>query len=530
MTLPSLAESGSLLLQRRTAAEQARLQLGRIPRRVLQFWDRQPPQQIHKLLEHNRRLVQSAGAEYVFFDADAARAFIAAHATQEVLDAYDIAPHPAMKCDVFRLCHVWKEGGYYVDADLALRNRVEDMFDLRGDCVVFQWDSRDLTNCCNWLFGARAGDPLLESALRETAASILNACRINPDAALKNILSVSGPGIFTRSIAKGMRTLVENACSHQIRLNVQTVSFAHKLIQLGPAFLGEPLDYKLDGDTRHWSTAGEGTADDGPAAAPLPAAPHLLSAADPRPAALAMNPQLKIQDNGQHNLLSVPQDQEGQLSIVVNGSHNRVTIGAGCRISNLRINIRGDHCRIEIGPGCVLAGEFICRDHHTSLIVGEKTTMMGSKITMHEPGTIRIGMDCMFAGEIRMDTSDMHSIVDVASGERLNPPGDIEIGDHVWLAFGVYVLKGVSIGRDCVIGTRAVVADDIPAQSLAVGVPARVVRSGVSWDRRRLPWKGMDEAQALRGEAPSAPVPDTAAKKPAMAQAFSWLRGRKPGG
>ncbi|MCX8228287.1 MAG: acyltransferase, partial [Sulfitobacter sp.] len=105
----------------------------------------------------------------------------------------------------------------------------------------------------------------------------------------------------------------------------------------------------------------------------------------------------------------------------------------------------------------------------------------------HESGTITLGDDCMLSGDITMDVSDMHSILDVESGIRINPPRDILIGDHVWLAQGVRIMKGSQIGQDCIIGSRALVCSSIPANSLAVGTPARVVRSGVTWDRRRIP-------------------------------------------
>jgi maltose O-acetyltransferase len=52
----------------------------------------------------------------------------------------------------------------------------------------------------------------------------------------------------------------------------------------------------------------------------------------------------------------------------------------------------------------------------------------------------------------------------------------VEIGPRVYLGAGTVVLPGVRIGEDCIIGAHAVVARDVEPRSLAVGVPARVIR------------------------------------------------------
>jgi acetyltransferase-like isoleucine patch superfamily enzyme len=230
---------------------------------------------------------------------------------------------------------------------------------------------------------------------------------------------------------------------------------------------------------------------------------------------------MNLQNNGERNVIQVSDDLVGTLNIVVNGNDNIVRIGARCRSNNLRIDVRANHGLIEVGDACVLAGEFTLRDHRTQLRVGERTTMMGTKITMHEAGCISIGEDCMFAGEVRMDTSDMHSILDASTGERLNPPADIEIETHVWIGFGVYLLKGIRIGSNSVIGAQSVVARDIPPNSVAVGVPARVVRSGVTWDRRRLAVGPGTKAQRESG----AKVPELESMRlDWMGRAAQWLR------
>lgn len=72
------------------------------------------------------------------------------------------------------------------------------------------------------------------------------------------------------------------------------------------------------------------------------------------------------------------------------------------------------------------------------------------------------------------------------SYERLDVPimnqemvskGEQTIGDNVWLGANVIVLDGVDVGRECVIGAGAVVTKSVPDYSIAVGVPARVIRS-----------------------------------------------------
>ena len=88
----------------------------------------------------------------------------------------------------------------------------------------------------------------------------------------------------------------------------------------------------------------------------------------------------------------------------------------------------------------------------------------------------------MFSGFIDIRTSDNHGIIDEAN-QRLNYPHSIKIGNHVWIGQRSIVLKGTQIGDNSVVGAGAIVSKDIPANAIAAGVPAKVVKTGVNWVR-----------------------------------------------
>jgi len=198
---------------------------------------------------------------------------------------------------------------------------------------------------------------------------------------------------------------------------------------------------------------------------------------------------VEILDTGLNNQVDIDPSAvlPDGVKIVISGGNNHLVIGAGTTLGGGLIEIRNHESSVKIGENCRLTGTFRCRAIATHIRIGDHTTMMMAHISLYEAGIIAIGENCMLSGDITMDVSDMHSILDSQTGERLNPARDILIGDHVWLAQGVRIMKGAQIGQDCIIGSRSMVLGTIPANSVAVGSPARVIRSGVTWDRRRIP-------------------------------------------
>lgn len=89
---------------------------------------------------------------------------------------------------------------------------------------------------------------------------------------------------------------------------------------------------------------------------------------------------------------------------------------------------------------------------------------------------ITIGNDVMFGPNVQLLTPN-HPIDPERRRAKLESAKPIAIHDNVWLGGGVIVLGGVTIGENSIVGAGAVVTKDIPANVIAVGNPARVVRS-----------------------------------------------------
>ena len=94
-------------------------------------------------------------------------------------------------------------------------------------------------------------------------------------------------------------------------------------------------------------------------------------------------------------------------------------------------------------------------------------------------GPVTIGSDVMMGPEVVIYTKghchDRTDITMIEQGDDETKP--VTIGNDVWIGRRVMIMPGVTIGNGCIIGAGAVVTKDIPDFSVAVGVPAVVVKS-----------------------------------------------------
>jgi maltose O-acetyltransferase len=126
-----------------------------------------------------------------------------------------------------------------------------------------------------------------------------------------------------------------------------------------------------------------------------------------------------------------------------------------------------------VGPGVTIRTPFRCEYGNVSIGPG---TFINFGCVMLDVARITIGADCEIATNVQLLTAT-HPVEPEPRRAGWEYGAPIVIGDNVWLGGGVIVCPGVSIGDDTVVGAGAVVTRDLPAGVVAVGSPARVLRS-----------------------------------------------------
>jgi len=113
-----------------------------------------------------------------------------------------------------------------------------------------------------------------------------------------------------------------------------------------------------------------------------------------------------------------------------------------------------------------------------SIHIGNQTAFnLGVHINASGGGRIMMGSHCLIGPGVVMRTAN-HSFPkwDVNIQEQGHDPADIIIEDNCWIGANVVILGGVRIGTGAVIGAGAVVTKNIPSMTVAVGVPAKVIK------------------------------------------------------
>ncbi|MBK7821227.1 MAG: sugar O-acetyltransferase [Tessaracoccus sp.] len=122
-------------------------------------------------------------------------------------------------------------------------------------------------------------------------------------------------------------------------------------------------------------------------------------------------------------------------------------------------------------------------DYGENISIGERVFVNYNLMAL-DVAAITIGDDCQLGPNVQLLTPT-HPIAPTPRRDKLEAALPITLGANVWLGGGVIVCPGVTIGDNSVIGAGSVVTRDIPANVVAVGNPARVVRKIADDDAAR---------------------------------------------
>jgi acetyltransferase-like isoleucine patch superfamily enzyme len=144
----------------------------------------------------------------------------------------------------------------------------------------------------------------------------------------------------------------------------------------------------------------------------------------------------------------------------------------------------GKRLELEIGKrGAIRFGRFTwigdgtkIRCHEGVVEIGAKT-VLGQECTISAYKQVCIGEQCVVADRAMFIDFD-HGVTEVErpirkQGIYMRP---VQVGSNVWIGYGACVLRGARVGDNAVLGTYTVVTKDVPANAVAGGLPARVIR------------------------------------------------------
>jgi len=192
---------------------------------------------------------------------------------------------------------------------------------------------------------------------------------------------------------------------------------------------------------------------------------------------------MNIQDKGSNNEIKT-ESVLGSVNIEMAGDGNKIHIGPNVRVQSAEIIFRGNGSSILIEDNCRFGNLRVIIQDSAKIIIGRNSTIEQTYLLARDGRMITLGEDCMISFQTDFRTSDAHGIYDKDSRQLLNFPGDIVIGNHVWIGQGCWISKNTIINSGAVIGAKTMVQNDvIPENSIYAGTPGRVIRNGVVWTR-----------------------------------------------
>lgn len=202
---------------------------------------------------------------------------------------------------------------------------------------------------------------------------------------------------------------------------------------------------------------------------------------------------LNIEDNGNNNIINIDKDVPNNfnLKIIINGNNNKIIIGNNTVFhGNSYIKMNNHNNLLEIGENSLIKAKIDFLGSKNSLIIGDRTKIGEASFSIAEQQVVKIGTDCLISWDVWFRTSDNHSIIDIETNKRINGPASIFVGNNVWIAASSWFLKGSQVSNGSIVATRSLITKSFNEEnSLIAGNPAKMIKKGVAWDEKLLPYE-----------------------------------------
>lgn len=163
------------------------------------------------------------------------------------------------------------------------------------------------------------------------------------------------------------------------------------------------------------------------------------------------------------------------------GSNNILYINDEITLVNSSIDFRGDNSLVYLCKTAEKITVDIKLYNNSTIYFGKNIWInKGVKIVISEQTNLFLGNNCMIAPECCIRSADPHIIYDINTKKRINQSKSIFIGDNVWIAQRVMILKNTRIGSGAVIGAMSLVTNkEYKSNTIYGGSPARKIKEGI---------------------------------------------------
>lgn len=203
--------------------------------------------------------------------------------------------------------------------------------------------------------------------------------------------------------------------------------------------------------------------------------------------ALLIDNIVSYRDRRNNRILCPPDLKASNCSVTFRGRDNLLIIDSSAKtIASVKVDFSADRgvCVLGATPNRSQLSGFFRVGFESILVVGSgATSTKPVQMFCCEKTALLVGDDVMFATNNIIRTDDAHAIYDVVSGKRINVSRNVIIGAHTWISHSARVYSGSQIGDGSVVGAGALVRGAFPNNVTIAGIPARVVRTNIAWER-----------------------------------------------